>query len=471
MTRKILYGISTVLISIILAAPAPAAAAGMTLSEAVSYAIAHSPALERQRAAVAQASAQYVKARGQQYPNVVGTLQNQVLRSANATGGFAQFGLSQQNRFSQNTAQLGTNYTLFNGGLNQITAQQSRQQYEAAKDDLRRLDAQTTTDTTAAFFNVAAKGESARLAESDLAYQRALLDAATAKERAGLAAGVDTLRAQVNVKRSQASLANARSDEQNAREALAQIIGAPLDTPFAVPNRLAEPPLPQQSVESLIAIAEANRPDLASARASAQVARLSRAGLFAEFFPSIQLAGAFGNQTSPTAFQLQQAQLDGFCRQTPGCLKAPTVVRGTPGFWQIQATTALNLPLIDYGARSAAHQAANEQVVSADANLDAVRRTVEGDVRQGLRNAQTAAATIAFQHDAARLGAESARIAQLQYQNGLISLTDTVAAQNTALSSELDLYNARVTYLTALVKLRMALGTYDPAASVADMVQ
>lgn len=470
MIRKTLFIAAALVIGILLREPA-LAAAGMTLPDAVAFAIAHNPALERQRALVAQASAQYVKQRGQQYPNIVGTLQNQILRSANATGGFAQFGLSQQNRFSQNTAQLGTNWTLFNGGLNQFLTQQNRQQYEAAKDDLRRLQEQTTIDVTATFLNVSAKDENARLAQSDLAYQNSLYEAANAKERAGLAAGVDTLRAQVNVKRSQASLATARGDEQNAREALAQLIGTPLDTAFAVPERLAEPPLPGQSVQTLIAIAEANRPDLASAQASAQAARLSRASLYAEFFPSIQVGGAFGNQTSPTAFQLQQAQLDGFCRQTPGCLKAPTVVRGTPGFWQIQATTALNLPLIDYGARAAAHQAANAQIASADANVEATRRTVEGDVRQGLRNAQTAAGNITFQQDAARLGAESARIAELQYKNGLISLTDTVAAQNTALSSELDLYNARVNYLTALVKLRMALGTYDPAAAVADLVR
>ena len=458
-------------IGVILPASAHAAVAGMTLPEAVSYAMSHSATVERQRAVVAQASSQYVKARGQQYPNVVGTLQNQLLRSANATGGFAQFGLSQQNRFSQNTAQIGSNWTLFNGGLNQITAQQNRQQYEAAKDDLRRLEDQTASDVAAAFLNVASQVENARLAQSDLAYQNALYVAAGAKERAGLAAGVDTLRAQVNVKRSQASLATAHAADQNARETLAQLIGASLETVFAIPERLNEPPLPQQSIESLIAIAEANRPDLASARASAQVARLARAGLYSDLFPSVQVGGAFGNQTSPTAFQLQQAQLDGFCRQTPGCLKAPTVVRGTPGFWQIQATTSLNLPLIDYGARAAAHQAAGAQIASADANLESARRTVEGDIRQGLRNAQTAAETIVFQQDAARLGAESARIAQLQYANGLISLTDTVAAQNTALSSELDLYNARVSYLTALVKLRMALGTYDPAAAVADLVQ
>jgi len=465
-----MYVLATLLLGVTIAAPAHAAA-GMTLAESVSYAMGHSATVERQRAAVAQASAQYVKARGQQYPNVVGTLQNQLLRSANATGGFAQFGLSQQNRFSQNTAQLGSNWTLFNGGLNQITAQQNRQQYEASKDDLRRLEAQTASDVTAAFLDVAAKSEGVRLAQSDLAYQNALYQAADAKERAGLAAGVDTLRAQVNVKRSQAAFATALGAEQNARETLAQLIGAPLDTAFAIPEQLAEPPLPQRSVDTLIAIAEANRPDLASARAGAQVARLERAGLLAELFPAVQVSGAFGNQTSPTAFQLQQAQLDGFCRQTPGCVRAPTVIRGTPGFWQIQATTALNLPLIDYGARAAAHQAATAQIVSADANVDSTRRTVEGDVRQGVRNAQTAAETIAFQQDAARLGAESARIAELQYKNGLISLTDTVAAQNTALSSETDLYNARVSYLTALVKLRMALGTYDPAAAVADLVR
>jgi outer membrane protein TolC len=79
---------------------------------------------------------------------------------------------------------------------------------------------------------------------------------------------------------------------------------------------------------------------------------------------------------------------------------------------------------------------------------------------------KTAAGILVTSREAGRLGAESARIAQLQYRNGLISLTDATAAEQSALSAANDLVVARVNYLTALVRLRASVGVADPVAVV-----
>ena len=65
----------------------------------------------------------------------------------------------------------------------------------------------------------------------------------------------------------------------------------------------------------------------------------------------------------------------------------------------------------------------------------------------------------------ARLARESARIAQLQYKNGIISFTDATQTEETAVSAENDLIAARVTYVVAIVRLRLTLGPSDPAAA------
>ncbi len=64
------------------------------------------------------------------------------------------------------------------------------------------------------------------------------------------------------------------------------------------------------------------------------------------------------------------------------------------------------------------------------------------------------------------LGAESARIAQLQYKNGLTSLTDATQAERDNLSAQNDLVNARVNYIDAIVRLRVSVGASDPVAIV-----
>lgn len=453
------------------------AATPLTLQDSVIYALSHNAAIAAKKSALASAQAAFTKARAQELPPVTGTLQNQLARSSNAGGQFAQFGIAPSNKFSQNTAQIGTQWTLYNGSLTQIQAQEGNRQLQSARADLKQTEEQVANTTVSAYFGVASKENGSLIARNNLTYQQALLTVARAKERAGLVAGVDVLRADTAVQQALSTNLIAQSDAQTARETLAQSIGAPIETPFAVTSNVPEPALPSQTVEALSAIAQANRPDIAIAQANLAVAKLSRAAIDTDLRPQISLNGAFGNQLSPTNAAAQAAQVNTINAQCASgllppsqCAGAPfTFNRGTPGFWQIGATTTLGIPLIDYGTRKTAHAAGDESIRAAQLALDTTVYGAQADVHQSFRGAQTAAASLVYQKKAAALATESARIAQLQYKNGLISLTDVTAAQNTAVSAQTDLFNARVAYVNALVKLRTALGTFDPAGIVSDL--
>jgi outer membrane protein TolC len=327
------------------------------------------------------------------------------------------------------------------------------------------------------FFAIANRRQLYGLAEANLIYQQALLETARAKERAGLVAGVDVLRAEVGVEQTQAALLSTQSDAETARESLAETIGASLDTSFAVPTVLPEPPLPAGSSATLVEVAERSRPEVAAAAANVAIAQLSRATIDTDLLPQVNVYAAFGNQTSPTGFVDQQTQLNLLnqeCAPNPNqvsCIGFPfaNVTRGTPGFWNIGATSTISLPIVDYGTRAAEHRSANASVRSAELALDSAQAATEEDVLESLRQAQTSRQTLVYQRKAATLGSEAARIAQLQYDNGLISLTDTKAAQATSLQTQADLFNAQIGYINAVVKLRSALGTFDPAATVADL--
>jgi outer membrane protein TolC len=456
---------------------AVASAQPLSLQQTVVYAMSHNPAIAAKQAALVQAEANFTRQRAAEYPPVVASLQNMVEKQSNYAGPYAQYGIAPIPNFSQNTAQIGSQWTLYNGSLNQILAQQNRRQVEAARAQLRQAQTQTTAKLVEMFFAIANWQHLHALAQANLAYQQALLIVAQAKERAGLVAGVDVLRAQVGVEQTQVALLNTQSDEETARESLAQAIGASLDTAFAVPAVVPEPPLPSGATETLVGIAERNRPEIAAALASVEIAQLSRASIDTDLLPQVSVFAAFGNQTSPTGFVDEQTQinlLNQECAPNPNqvsCVGFPfaNVVRGTPGFWDIGATSTISLPIVDYGTRATAHHSANAAVESAQLALSSARTAAEQDVRQSLRQAQTAHETLAYQQKAVDLGAEAARIAQLQYSNGLISLTDTKAAQQTSLQSQADLFSAQIGYINAVVKLRSALGTFDPTATVADL--
>jgi outer membrane protein len=375
-------------------------------------------------------------------------------KSANYTGSYSVIGASQASVFSQNTASLGTTYT-FDGGLSHYLSLSARQQYEQAQADLRRMQQQVTSDVAAAYFDLASKNETVRLDRGDLRYQHSLVEVARAKERAGVAAGVDVLSAQAAEEKSRYALASAQADAANASESLAQIAGAPLDTAFDVPAQIAQPALPDQPLDTLIAIAQTNRPDVASAQDAVAIAQTNRRTADTDLFPQIQTFASIGNQFSPT-LAAQQAQFG-------------PVSRGNPGYWNVGLNTTISLPFVDWGARRANHRNLNEQIAAAEVNLGAVKTQAEIDVRQSYRAAQTALAQLASANQETQYASEAARIAQLQYAHGVIGLVDVQQREQNALSAQVDLYNARVAYVNAIVKLRVAMGVRTPQQAVADL--
>jgi outer membrane protein TolC len=425
----------------------------------------HSPQVVKQEATVASLHQQYVRLHSNSLPNLTGELQNFSQKSNNLQGNFAIAGLSQSRTFSQNTAQIGSNYTFDTGFLSAIQANAAKAQEAGAQADLRQTRDQLANSVAANFYDIATKDETARLAASDVSYQHVLVIVAQAKERAGVAAGVDVLRAQASEEKSRSTLVADQAQAANAREALAQLIGAPLDTQFDVPAQIAQPPLPDESLGKLIAIAQANRPDVASAQSSLVAAQLTRKGFDRELFPQIQMSAFFGNQFSPTNAVALQQEIDS--QFPPG--QAPKVPRGSPGFWQLQAVSTFSLPLWDYGARKAERENDDTQVAAAQNALDTTSQQVALEVRQAYRAAVTAKAQLQYASGEVRAAVESARVARLQYQNGLIAISDVLQAQEAAQSSQIDLYNARVAYVEAVIKLRVALGIYDAAGAVAGL--
>lgn len=430
-------------------------AAALTLAGAVKFALSHSPTIAKQVAVVSQMDSAYVKARSQTIPGVMGQLANQMQKSANYSGAYSVIGASQANVFSQNTASIGTTYT-FDGGLSHYLALSARQQYEQAQADLRRTQQQVTSNVAGAYFDLASKNETVRLDQGDLRYQHSLVDVAKAKERAGVAAGVDVLSAQAAEEKSRYTLASAQADAANAEESLAQIVGAPLDTTFDVPAQIAQPALPGQPLDTLIALAQSNRPDVASAQDGVAIAQTNRSSADTDLYPQIQTFASIGNQFSPT-LAVEQARFG-----------AP-VSRGNLGYWNIGVNTTVTLPFVDWGARRANHRNLNEQIAAAQANLGAVKTQAEIDVRQSYRAAQTALAQLASANQETRYASEAARIAQLQYAHGVIGLVDVQQREQNSLSAQVDLYNARVAYVNAIVKLRVALGVRTPQQAVADL--
>jgi outer membrane protein TolC len=455
-------------------AVAPPSMQTLNLRDAVAYALTHSPTLLAKQADVIGLIVTFTKQRASQYPSIVAQLENQMQTSQNTAGNLAQFGISPESRFSLNTARIVSQWTLYNGSLNQILSQQDRRRVESASAELQRSEEQLIGDTAAAFYELIAHRETTTLAAHNERYQRKLLDFAHAAEHAGRTAGVDVMRARVQVLRARAALLSARVEERNARETLALRIGAPPNTAFLLPARIPQPPEPKQSLAELTTKALTQRPDQAAARADLAYAQLAESAIDTDLKPSVVLSGSFGSQVSPTGFTYQQQQIDAqnaaalaqyeLQRQLAPTaniappIPLPPVNRHVNGFWQLGLEQRFSVPVLDYGQRATAHHAARAQILAASAALTNTRYAIELDVRQAARNLAFDQENIELAQRGDTLATRSARIAQLQFQHGLISFTDVTQTQETALSAHADLVKARTTYAAAFVRLRVAVG-------------
>jgi outer membrane protein len=449
------------------AADAPAAT--MTLPDAVAYAVDHSSTVASQRAAVTQAQHALALQRGIAYPPITAGVSSFLSKSANFQGSFAAIGAAQQNVVSQNTAQVGiSNWSLATGGFSFLALASARAQAAQAQNTLANTEDEIAASVTNAFYGIVQRQAVVDVDNATLDAQNALVNVAQARERAGAAAGVDVLQAKTSAAKSQSDLVAARAAVADANEALAQQIGAPLSTQFATPKDVPQPALPKGTLDSLVAVADANRPDVAAAHEAVLAAGYTRRGWNVELFPTVQISALMGNQYSPTNSVALQNQYNVYCAAgvTSACTSVP---RGSPGFWSLQAISTFTLPLVDYNARHSERVNDDAQLASAKTTLEQTRLQAELDVRQSYRAALTAQAQLSWAKEEAGYGTESARIAQLQYKAGVKTIYDVLAAEQAAAQALDDYVNARVNYVDAVVKLRVSLGTYDARTAVMDL--
>lgn len=430
----------------------------MTLQQAVDFALAHNPAVSKAVAASSDAGAALARDRAATLPKVNGALQSQLQKSANS-GQFAQIGVPVSPTFSQNTAALSATFN----GLNLTNIYQARadkQAYDQANEQLLLAREQSTLDVETSFYAVAQDEELTSIASENVAYNRTLMQVADVNFRAGKVAGLDKLKAQVAYTSALEQLASAQADQEDARENLAQLIGAPMSQQFAIPNVVPEPPLPTLDRNVLDQLALANRPEVAIAEAQLNSALISNNLVDAPNRPNVQMNGQWGNQVSPTDNAL-------VLRNFNACVAAgnpPSACEpGGSHFYLISITSAWTLPLIDYGTLHAAHASARQQIDSQMVQLVSAKQQALIDVDQAVRRLLVDRDNLRLATSNVALAKQAATISAAQYRVGIISQTDVAAAQQSYLSAAKDLLNAQVAYLLGIATLRKATGTLTEA--------
>lgn len=246
---------------------------------------------------------------------------------------------------------------------------------------------------------------------------------------AGVAARVDVVQAEVQLKAAQAQLVDVGVQRAQLEHAIALQLGlAPAQFSVApAPLAARMPAIPVGLPSELLE----RRPDVAAAERRTAAANANIGVAQAAFFPTVTLTAAGGSRTTSLA----------------DLFAAPT------HFWSVGA--ALAQPLFDAGLRSAQKAQA---VALYDEQVASYRQTVLGgfqEVEDNLAALRILEEEATLQEDVVRAARESVGLTTNQYQAGVVSYLNVITAQATLLANEraaADILGRRLTASVALIK-------------------
>ena len=165
---------------------------------------------------------------------------------------------------------------------------------EAAK--LSRQSARDFVFHVAGNLYIQALAASARAdaARAQLETANALYQQALNMRQSGLVAGVDVLRAQVQLNAQQQRSTVTRNDFEKTKLSLARVVGLPLGQAFTLDPTLPDLPAPAATLDEAVERAYKTRPDYQSALARVRAAESSRAAVVGSALPSVHLTADVG---------------------------------------------------------------------------------------------------------------------------------------------------------------------------------
>jgi len=255
-------------------------------------------------------------------------------------------------------------------------------------------------------------------AQANVELAQALLQLARDQRNAGVATGVDVIRAQTRLAEQQVGLAQAQTDSEQARLNLQRLIGLPLGSAMTLtdPLRFVDDPLP--SVDTAVAQAAQDRREIQVAEEENRVSQLEVQSARAEHLPSLEVVGDYGSSGI-----------------TPGSFDLPTR----------RVAVQLNVPIFNGGLTQGRVTAAASRQRQTELELSNVRGQVEEDVRLALTTLRTAAVQVRAADESVTLAQRELEMARDRFRAGVADNLEVITAQ-TALA------NARVSQVTALAQ-------------------
>jgi outer membrane protein TolC len=269
-------------------------------------------------------------------------------------------------------------------------------------------------------------------ADAQVQSAQALYNQALDMRNVGISAGIDVLRAQVELQSRRQQLISARNDFAKQKLALARTVGLPLAQDFTLTEKIPyEAPEPI-TVEGL-GQALKSRADYQAALSQIRAAEQMTRAATAEHIPSLSIYADYGG-IGPT----------------------PSTMLGT-----FTTYAALRIPIFTGGRAHGDALVAQAELNRSRQEAENIKAQIEQDVRDGLLDLQAAADQVSVAMSNVDLAERTLTQARDRFANGATDNIEVVQAQETVASANESYISSLYAYNLARVELARATGSAE----------
>jgi outer membrane protein TolC len=401
----------------------------LTLDDVVALALEGSPQTRATWASARAGAAAYGAARGAWFPTITGDATATRLKTS-ATQGRAAV---QQTVYEPS---VDFTWLLLDLGGRAGAVSSTRAALISANWTHNATVQQVVAQTAAAYFDYAA-AKALRSAQQ-ITVQEAELNQAAAEERrrVGVATIADVLQARTAVAQARLDLEAVEGSLLTTRGTLAASTGYPATLDYDIDTTAVEAPVAMvaEQVDTLIAVALRERPDLAAARADYDAARARIQVSRAQRLPSLTAGGSTGLTFRPGQ---------------------------SSGSETYTLSLGLHIPLFNGFAWEYSRQQAAAEAEVARARADGLAQQVVLQVFSAYYVVRTATRRVGTADKLLASATESAAAARGRYEGGVGSLIELLSAENALASARAQRIQARLGWQAALVQLARNAGLLD----------
>ncbi len=403
----------------------------LTLRETVAIALQNNPAIQQAEEGTAASRAKVGEARSSLYPMVNGEASYSRVGPVPTLSfpGFGSFSLFPENNYD---AHVGVSYEVYDFGRRESAVNVAGAAVKSSEHRVFSVKFGLAYQTVRTFYTILYLQKNINVLDEQIYDLNQHLQVTQKKVKAGTAIDYDVLSTQVRVEAARSNREDVRNALQKQDIYLRRLLNIRNDEPLHLKGDITVNPV-SMNVDSLIILAEQQRPDYQLAMDARSTAVLQEKLAARGKMPAVNLQLSYGVKN--------------------GYIPNLDALRGN---WV--AGLQLEVPIFQGHRTRFQREAAQAQIKAADAALEEVRNHILADVKQSVSEVQSKLEKLKTSRLQLEQAEQARSMAETQYNVGVISNLDLLDAQTQLTEARFMHLRSRYEYVMSRYSLEQAMG-------------